>query len=166
MAGWVAGEDITADKLNDRAPFTVEYQGITANTATTTTTEVIAITSGAVTFRNNRAYRMVVKALIQSSVAADHATIRVRKTDVSGTTYLDTQRIYCPGATANTLCHAENICTNTTGADVAATAVVLTYLRASGTGNVLVAASSSQVAYLHIEDIGPAADYPSATAIT
>lgn len=166
MAGWVAGEDITADKLNDNSHFLVEYQAIAANTATTTTTETIAITSGAVTFRNNRAYRITAKALIQSTVAGDTTTIRVRKTNISGTTYLDSQRIPAIVGGANALFFAQNICTNTTGADVTASAVVLNYLRASGTGNVLVAATSGQVAYLSIEDVGPAADYPSATAIT
>lgn len=166
MGNWLAGQEVTSDRLNNNTTFTVLYAGITANTATTTTVEAVAITGGSITLRSNRAYRFTAKALIQSSVAADTVTIRIRKTDVSGTTYLDTQRIYIPVAGSNVLCCAENICTNTTGADVVASAIVLDYFRASGTGNVLVAGSASQVAYVHVEDIGVATDYPNATAIT
>lgn len=162
---WLAGQDITVDRLNDNHPRTISYTGITANTATTTTTEVIAITSSSMTMRNNRAFRCTAKALIQSSVAADTMTIRIRRTNVSGATILDTQRIYAPVASANVLCYAQNIFTNTTGADIT-DVLVLNYFRASGTGNVLVAASGAQVAYIEVEDIGVAADYPSATAIT
>lgn len=162
---WLAGQDITVDRLNDNHPRSIMYTGITANTATTTTTETTAITTSTFTMRNNRAFRVTAKALIQSSVAADTMTIRIRRTNTSGATILDTQRIYAAVASANTLCYAQNIFTNTTGSDIT-DVLVLDYLRASGTGNVLVAASASQVAYIEVEDIGVAADFPSATAIT
>lgn len=163
---WVAGQEVTADDLNNRATITVLYAAITSNTGTTTTAEATAITAGGVTFKNGRAYRINIKALIQSSIAADTVTMRVRQNTTSGNTYLDTQRIYIPVASANVLYCGFNIITNTTGADVVATAMLLDYLRASGTGNVLIAASTSQVAYLHIEEIGAATDFPSATAIS
>jgi len=162
---WLAGQDVTVDRLNDNHPRTIAYAGITANTATTTTVEVVAITTPTFTMRNNRAFRCTAKALINSSVAADSSTIRIRRTNVSGATLLDTQRIYNVIATANSLCYAQNIFTNTTGSDIT-DVLVLDYLRASGTGNVLIAASAGQVAYIEVEDIGVASDFPSATAIT
>lgn len=162
---WLGGQDVTVDRLNDNHPRTIMYTGITANTATTTTTEVTAITTSSFTMRNNRAFRVTAKALINSSVGADSSTIRIRRTDTTGATLLDTQRIYNTIASANSLCYAQNIFTNTTGSDIT-DVLVLDYFRASGTGNVLIAASASQVAYIEVEDIGVAADFPSATAIT
>lgn len=160
-----AGQRISADMLTFRPPYAVAYARITANTAGATA-ETVWVTSGAVTFKSDRAYRVTLKALIQGN-SADKATLRVRKTDLSGSVFLDTfhQNIAVTGS--NTLVYASNICTNTSGADVTATALVGTFQRSSGTGgNVLIAASSTHSAYIEVQDIGPASDYSTATAIT
>lgn len=165
MAGWLAGQRATAQRLNDNAPFTLSYTSIAANTAAGTTTELVAITTASMTLRNNRAYRMTFKGLVQSTVAADTVTVRIRKGSAAGALYLDTMRIYVPSASANAPVLFSNILTNTSGADVTA-ALVGTYIRASGTGNVLVAATGTQAAYLHVEDIGTASDHSGAVAIS
>lgn len=160
-----AGQRVTADMLSYRSPYVVAYARITANTSGATS-ETVWVTTGAVTFKSDRAYRVTLKALVQGN-SADKATLRVRKTDASGSVYLDTfhQNIAVTGS--NTLIYASNICTNTTGSDVTATALVGTFQRSSGTGgNVLIAASSTHSAYVEVQDIGPASDYATATAIT
>lgn len=160
-----AGQRITADMISYRSPYTVVWAAISANTAGATA-ETVWVTTPAVTFENGRAYRVTVKALIQGS-SADKVGLRVRKTDASGAVYLDTfhQNVAVTGS--NTLVYASNICVNTTGADVTATALVGTFQRTSGSaGNVLVAATSTHVAFVWVEDVGPASDYINATAIT
>ncbi|NEB00633.1 hypothetical protein [Streptomyces sp. SID13726] len=161
----LAGMRATADRINDAHPRTIAYQAITANTSSATA-ETVWVTTGAVTFRAGRAYRMTLKALIQGN-SADKATLRVRKTNASGSVYLDTFHQGIQVTSSNTLIYVSNICVNTTGADVTATALVGTFQRSSGSAaSVLVAASATHVAYVQVEDIGIAADFPSATAIT
>lgn len=161
----LAGMRGTADRINQAFPRTLAYQAITANTGTTTTTETIAITTPSFTLRTGRAFIVKAKALYTSSVAADHVTIRVRRTNVAGSPVLDSQRLVVPAA-GNSLFYAENVFVNTTGSDLTGV-MVLNFLRAAtGTGNVSLAASSSQVAFLMIQDIGLATDYPSATSVT
>lgn len=165
MARWLAGNKGTADRLNDNTPHTISYTSLTANSSAVTTTETVALTSASVTFENGRAYRFTFKCLAQSSTAADTVTVRVRKTTTSGTAYIDQVRVYIAAAGANAPVYFQNVCVNTSGADVTA-ALVGTYVRASGAGNVLIAASSTNVCYIEVEDIGEAADFSGATAIT
>lgn len=160
-----AGQRISADMLSYRPPYTVAYAPLAANTSTTTTTETVAITTGSITFENGRAYRITLKCLAQSSVSGDTVMLRVRKTNTSGTAFIDQNRKYIPANSANTPCHFSNICSNTTGADIT-DVLVATYQRSSGTGNSLIAASAGNVAYILVEDVGPAGDYTSAQAIT
>lgn len=165
MTLWQPGMRITDERLNDAPPFTVEFASITANTATTTTTETVGITTAPITFRTGRAYRITLKCLAQSSVSGDNMVLRVRKTDTSGTAYIDQYRVQILAAAANMPVYFSNVCANTTAADINAV-LVATYLRNVGTGNVIIAASVNNVAFIHVEDLGDAADYPSATAIT
>jgi hypothetical protein len=162
---WQPGQKITAQRLIDNTPHTISYTSLTANTSTVTTTETVGFTSASVTFETGRAYRITLKCLAQSSIAADTVTVRVRKTNTSGTAYIDQVRVSIPAAGANAPVYFQNICTNSTSADVTA-ALVATYVRASGTGNALIAASTGNVAYMEVEDIGLAADFSGATAIT
>jgi hypothetical protein len=161
----LAGQRITQQRLTDSMQRVIEYAPITANTGTTTTTEAIAITSAALTFRTGRAYRIALRGLAQSSAGGDTMTLKVRKTNTSGTVYLESFRLYIPVNGTNVDYYSSQICTNTTGADVSAP-LVATYLRNSGGGNVLVAASATHVSYIRVEDIGLASDFPSAVAIT
>lgn len=164
MARILAGQRASADRLNYAHPFVVEYQAITSNTGSATS-ETVWVTTASVTFKSGRAYRITAKALIQGNTA-DKATLRVRKTNTSGSVYLDTfhQGIQVTGS--NTLIYAANICANNSGADVTA-ALVGTFTRSSGSAaSVLIAASSTHVAYVLVEDVGESSDFPSATAIT
>lgn len=137
----------------------------TSNTSTVTGTEAVALTSNSVTFFAGRAYRVKVKGVVQSDVTGDTVQLRVRKTDPSGAIYLDTFTSYRVNVAGdNTIFSPENAIRNDSGADVSA-ALVLTYARGSGTGNVRVAADAVNPAYLEIWDIGASADYPSANEI-
>jgi hypothetical protein len=156
---------ITAQRLLDNTPHTIEYSAITANTATNTGVEAVAVTTSSINFRAARAYKITFKGLAQSSVANDQVTVRVRKTNTSGDIYVDSFRLTIPTGGGNVPFYLSNICTNSTAADVSAV-LVGTYVRLTGTGNSLIAATSTHVCYVEVEDIGEAADYLSARAIT
>jgi hypothetical protein len=141
----------------------LSYTAITANTSTTTSTEAVAITTPSITFQNGRAYRITFKGLGTGTVAADNGQFRVRKTNTSGTAYIDGFRTYL--FNGNTMFNLQNICANNSGADITA-ALVGTYVLASGSGNVSVAASTNNVAFILVEDMGLASNFANATAIT
>lgn len=165
MGTWLSGMRTTADRLNDNAPRTISYTALTANTATNTGTEAVALTTASVTFRAGRAYRITFKGLAQSSVANDQLTVRVHKTNTAGDIYVDSFRLVVPTAGGNTPFYLANICSNTTAADVSAV-LVGTYVRLTGTGNSLIAATTTHVCYIQVEDIGDAADFANARPIT
>lgn len=142
-----------------------DHTARTTNTAGVTGTETVALTSASVTFLAGRAYRVSVKGVVQSNTAGDTVQIRVRKTNTAGAIYLDSftgLRINVAGD--NTPYCLENVIRNHTGADVTA-ALVMTYVRGSGAGTVLVAADAVNPAYLQINDIGASGSYPSANEI-
>lgn len=165
MSGWLAGQKTTAQRLNDNAPFTANYTSLTANSAAATTATVVAITTPSITFRDGRAYRVIFKGLAQSSVAADQIQVQVKKTNSAGASYVDSFRIQAPSAGGNTAFYLANVITNTTGFDIVAPLVGCVLRVAGGTGNVILAASTNNIAYIHVEDIGSALDYPSAHAM-
>jgi hypothetical protein len=143
----------------------VDFVATQTTTATTTTTETVALTGATVTFQANRAYRIGAHGLAQSTVAADRVSIRVRKTNTAGASLLDFgQAITIPAAAVQSLFDASVIVV-TNGAPPTAP-LVLTYQRSSGTGNVSVFANSTNPAYMGIEDIGAASDYPGARLLT
>lgn len=163
----LAGQLITADMWNRRAPVLKSYSAINANTSTTTTTEVTAITTPSITFESGRAYRITYKGLVNSSVSGDTVRLRVHRTDNAGTTCIDSMNSgVAPinGADGNGLFNFDNVITNTTGADITAP-LIGTYNRQSGTGNVRLAASATHAAYIEVWDVGPASDFPGATAL-
>lgn len=161
---WRPGQTITPQRLSDNTPHTINYTALTANTANNTGTEAVALTTASITFRAGRAYRVTFKGLAQSSVAADQLTVRVRKTNTSGDVYVDSFRIPIPTAGGNVPFYLANICTNTTSADVSAV-LVGTYVRLTGTGNCVLAATTTHVCYVEVEDIGDAVDFAGARAI-
>ncbi|WP_405856114.1 hypothetical protein OG407_07195 [Streptomyces sp. NBC_01515] len=164
MGTWLSGMRVTADRLNDNTPHTVNYTSITANTPNNTGTEAVALTTASITFRAGRAYRITFKGLAQSSVANDQVTVRVRKTNTSGDVYVDSFRIPIPTAGGNFPFYLANICANTGTSDVTAV-LVGTYVRLSGTGNTVLAATTTHVCYVEVEDIGDAGDFAGARAI-
>lgn len=139
----------------------------TGNTTTTNATELILVTSASFTFVNNRAYRLSVKCLGQSTVANDSIRVRIRKgTATTGTAYLDTQHFIAPVASTNIPIYCENIIVNTSGSDVTSQ-MIATYARGAGTGNVLLTSSAiSNLAYMEIRDIGPSSSFTGAPSIS
>lgn len=162
-AWWLAQVYNPINWLYNNTPQVVSYTAINANTATTTTTEAVAITTPSITFTNGHAYRITYKGLGGGSVNGDQGQFRVRKTNLSGTAWIDGFGQYM--FNGNTMFNLQNICANNTGADVTA-ALVGTYVRAAGSGNVAVNASTNNVAYILVEDMGPSSNFTGATAIT
>jgi hypothetical protein len=163
-AWWNAQVYTPLTYLYNYASQVVSYTSITANTATTTSTEAVAITTPPVTFRAGRAYRITYKGLGAGPVTGDNGQFRVRKTNTSGTAYIDSFRI--PLFAGNGMFTLQNICANATGTDITA-ALVGTYAIVTGsTGNVSVAASTNNVAFILVEDMGLASNFTGATAIT
>ena len=164
---WVAGNRTTADRLNDNHPRTIDYSAIIANTAvSTSTTELVAITTPTITFRDGRAFRVTYKGVAANTVAADQIQIRIRKTSsVTNPTLLDSFR-YALGAAGSYAFYFQNIFINTSGADIAVP-LVGTYNRVTGgAGNISILAAAANPAYLETEDIGDSDDYPSAPTMT
>ncbi|MFJ8863606.1 hypothetical protein ACIRD8_34965 [Streptomyces sp. NPDC102451] len=161
----LAGERLIASVENARAPFTVDYTCITANTpASPVSAETVWVTTPAILFRAGRAYRMTVKGLITVSATGSEGRIRVRRANVSGTTLFDSFRISTPNA-ANYCFELSNIFLNSGASDISA-ALVGTVARDSGAANYHVSATpAANPAYILTEDIGPMADFPGATAL-
>lgn len=162
-AWWLAQVYNPLNWLYNNTPQVVSYTAITANTSTTTTTEAVAITTPSITFTNGHAYRITYKGLA-AGTASDQGQMRVRKTNTSGTAYIDgfRQQIF----SGNTMFNLQNICANNSGADISAVLVGTYQLVTGGTGNVSVAASTNNVAYILVEDMGPSSNFTNATAIT
>jgi hypothetical protein len=131
---------------------------------TFSSTETAVITTGSITFKAGRAYRVSIWAL-HSAVSASYALYRIRKNTVSGTIYKDQMRVNnLQGSSANAAISIQTILTNTTGSDITA-ALCWTGVQGGVAQTWTVAASSSNTAYLLVEDCGSAGDY-SGQAIT
>ena len=161
----LAGERLIASVENDRAPFTVDYTCITANTpAAGVSVETAWLTTPTIVFEAGRAYRLTIKGLIFASTTASEGQIRVRRDTVAGTTIFDSFRISTPTA-SNYAFEFSNILANATSTDISAV-MVGTVLRGTGAALFHVAATAAaNPAYLMTEDIGPVADFPGATAL-
>ncbi|MFL5910546.1 MAG: hypothetical protein ACJ768_08285 [Gaiellaceae bacterium] len=163
-AWWLAQVYNPLTYLFNYAPQVLSYTAITANSSTTTTTEAVAITTPSITFQNGRAYRITYKGLGAGTVNGDNGQFRVRKTNTSGSTYIDSFRI--PMFSGNTMFNLQNICANNSGADISAVLVGTYVLVTGGTGTAAVAASTTNVAFILVEDMGLASNFTNATAIT
>ena len=160
------GERLIAATENARAPYTVNYTAINANTPSSpVTNETVWVTTPSITFRPGRAYRLTVKGLLTPNAASSEGRIRVRQTNLSGTTLFDSFRITTPSSSSNYGFEYSNVFINS-GTIASGTALVGTVGRDSGTASYQVSASATHVAYLLVEDVGPAADFPGATAIS
>ncbi|MFE7547108.1 hypothetical protein [Streptomyces gardneri] len=143
------------------------FVAIQTNTSTTTTTEIAAITTPSLTFVAGRAYRVTYHGLLVSSVAADIVRARVWRGSIggSGVSLVDSIHAHqVPVAGQQVLMDMQQIVVNSTASNVTAP-LIATVLRASGTGNVQVIANSNNPAWLDVQDIGLATDYPSARAV-
>lgn len=164
---WTAGQKTTADRLNDNHPRTIDYSAIIVSSAvSTSTTELVAITTPNITFRNGRAFRVTFKGVATNTVASDQIGLRIRKTNATtNPLLLDSFRVSL-GSPGSYLFYFQNIIINTSGADIAVPLVGTFFRVTGGTGNINITASSTSPAYLETEDIGNATDFPSATTMT
>ncbi|ELP68561.1 hypothetical protein PV735_47550 [Streptomyces turgidiscabies] len=125
---------------------------------TFSSTETSLITTGSITFKNGRAYRVTLWGL-HGAASDSYALYRIRKNTVSGTIYKDQIRVNnLQASTANAALSVQTILTNTTGSDVTA-ALCWTGTQGGVAQTWTLAASSSNVAYLLVEDCGSTDDY-------
>ncbi|MFE1923393.1 hypothetical protein ACFW91_12580 [Streptomyces asoensis] len=135
----------------------IAQKTLTAN-VTFSGTETAVITTGSITFKTGRAYRVSLWGL-HSAASASFALYRIRKNTVSGTIYKDQIRVNnLQASSANAAVSIQTILTNTTGSDVTA-ALCWTGTQGGVAQTWTLAASSSNVAYLLVEDCGSADDY-------
>lgn len=144
MGLFAAGEKIRAIKLNGRVGTT------TAIASTATFTAETLCDSITVPLVSGQVYSIVWATLMQSSVAADTARIRIRDTNITGT-QLQVIRIGLPVASTGfpAYTYAEYTA-NATGSKT----FVGTGERASGTGNITRVASATSPTYLFVTLIG------------
>lgn len=162
--------------INDHAPKLVAYEAITASaTATSSSTAVAAITTDPLTFNDGRAYRISYRGGLTSNNLGQQGTVLVTKGTAAGSSILNSQRIMAASGQAGTVgFYFENVVANQSGTDVT-TVLVGTYQMTfqvntapgggAQTGTVAIFGSATTPAYLEIVDIGPASDYPGATAL-
>jgi len=161
-----AGQRLTTQVLLDNMRHTIPggYAATTSNT-TGVTGETIFLTSSTMTLRSGRAYQITLSGLI-TGTQPDTARLFVKRTNTTGTAVFDTQGAAFPRSGNNGRVTYTNVASNSTGADIS-TVLVATIQRWSGTAATVGAvASATSPFYLMVEDIGAAADYPSATAIS
>ncbi|MEH0535754.1 hypothetical protein QBB31_14120 [Streptomyces scabiei] len=139
----------------------VAQKTLAAN-VTFSSTETALITTGSIMFKTGRAYRVSLWGL-HSAASDSYALYRIRKNTVSGTIYKDQIRVNnLQASTANAAVSVQTILTNTTGSDVTA-ALCWTGTQGGVAQMWTLAASSSNVAYLLVEDCGAADDYTGQT---
>lgn len=135
------------------------------STATTaSTTEQIALTQTGVALKTGRAYRVKVRGLCQNNTASTGVRIRVRKTNVTGAIWADTFTVATPTAATNCQYANEQVIANTTGATIT-TDLVMTWLSVTAGSSFLNAGPGFYTAF-DVTDIGAAADFPTAQAVT
>lgn len=138
-----------------------------ANSGNITTTETTVLTCSSVPFVNGRAYWVEVACLLNSSVTPASIRLHVRKTNATGTSYADWFDVSFDVPTSTNIpFYGKRLVARTAGSDLT-TDIVFTLVRgATGAGNVVMAASATQVAYLMVSDAGPSTDFPNAFAVT
>jgi hypothetical protein len=166
----LAGQRLTAQVWQDNVPHTITggYAATTVAVSTPTATptqETVYLTSGSMTLRNGRAFKVTVSTLVTGN-SADKARLWVRRTGLTGSVLMDTQQVSIDLTGSNGRRTFLNVVSNQTGADLTGV-IVATIARASGTAGVVgTNASATSPSYLQIEDIGAATDFPTATSIS
>lgn len=140
-----AGDKIPASELNERLATTVR----TTDSGTVTTTETIADSVSAVLVSGRR-YKIKWSVGYTSSIAADSLFLRIREDNVSGTV-ASLVRAYSPLTNGAGSRWAAIVEAEYTAVASAAKTFVGTYVRASGTGNVNIAAGVTYPTILSIE---------------
>lgn len=142
--------------------FTVQPANVTGLGATETT----IIDSGAITWPNGRAYAIEVMLFGLSSVIGDQLQVRLKRNTLAGTTWHNYFAAIHTGGTNNIPFYAKKIVVRTAGVALSNTGVVVSGNRLTGTGSCEFDQSSTNQTYISVTDIGAAADYPNAMAIT
>jgi hypothetical protein len=135
--------------------------------ATASVAEAVAFSTGTINFRDGRAYMLTMKGLVRNATSANQVETRVRKgTTVAGMELLRSREVYCHQANRSYPYFFSSPVANTTGSTVA-TQLCMTYESVtSGGGASQLVATSTEPAYILVEDIGVASDYPNARQIT
>ncbi|MFF8840576.1 hypothetical protein [Streptomyces sp. NPDC015130] len=144
-----------------------KFTAIQTDSASTTTAEIATITTPSITFETGRAYRITYHGLLLSTVANDIARCRVWRGSIGGAGVslvdsINTHQI--PVANQHVLMDMAQDVINTTGSNISAV-LIGTVLRNAGTGNVKIVANASNPAWIEVQDIGLASDYPLARAV-
>ena len=162
----VTGDFQIATRSQGRGVLNYTDQG---SNVTGVTTETTIIDSGAINWPNGRAYAIELEVYGLSSVAGDQLRIRIRRNVLAGTLWHDYfAAIYCSnaGGTNNRPFYARKVVVRTAGSTLSNTGVVVTGDIFSGTGTAAFNQSGTNQTYVQVTDIGAAADYPNAFAIT
>lgn len=164
----LAGQRATTQSLADASPRTLVYTALTAATGTSSSaTDAAAITTPSTLFRDGRAFCIHYTGRWINTSPTTEIQLVVRKTSAATSPMLlDSGRMGGDGANSGTWgFNLQSIVVNTSGADISAV-LVGCYNRVTGTGTVQVAGSLTTPSYLWVQDLGPAADYPSAASMT
>jgi hypothetical protein len=151
------GSPFTIDGISHERGF-LDRVDSTANTAAIGA-EAVVLTGNSVTFRNNRAYEILVKGRLTSSVA-NISSVRTRKTNLAGASLAYDQVQF--SAAQSTSYYYRNIIKRVAGTDLTDN-LVLTLAASAGT--VIGVAAADAVRYMEVRDCGDAAKYPNAIAI-
>jgi hypothetical protein len=145
----------------------IAFQTIVANSADIGTTESVVLTESNVTFEDGRAYEFELKTLISGSTTATRPRVKIRKTNASGTIYVDW--FDCPhpnAANQNQAFDQSRYLVRSAGSDLT-TDVVVTLDENGGGGTCRLAANSAEACgTFTIWDVGASSDYPGVNTIT
>jgi len=145
------GNPIYASDLNLAAAVSFASTVVTANSGsiTTTTTSVASLTAS---LTNGAVYGLWFYGRISSSVAADIAYVRIHPTSV-GTTELNICPVYIP--TTTTAGYGIALYAEYTASATGSLTFLASLQRNTGTGNIILRASSAGPAYLTCRRITP-----------
>lgn len=137
----------------------------TANSSTTTTGEVIHVTTPSRIYYVGRAYKVTYHFQGQSTVANDTVGFRIRTTNAAGNSLFDSLRtVVVPTANGIVNGEASQYIYNNTGSDLTAVLVGTVY-RTAGTGTVNGFANAANPVWMTVTDVGQIADYPGIKAM-
>jgi len=168
---WLAGEDITADKLNQRRPFLITAKALASNaTSVSSTTLQTIMTTDTVTLKSGRAFEFKIRGLIQHATTSATGLCRFNlafNSSGNGIRTLGAIPVYNgTSASRNNWVELTYAAINGSGSDIT-DAVVLSYAQEPGESKTFTfAANSTHVAHLEVWDIGPASDFPSYFELT
>lgn len=141
---------------------------ITANVTLTTATTVYSVmTTPSILWRNNRAYLVTVSGLAASANATNYIAMTLLKgTGTGGASWKGQIRfplLPTSSLTTNTFISFSTVLVNTSGADITSTMTLTASIAnapTTGTTAGQFSASTSNVAYMTVSDVGSAVNWP------